>query len=68
MITKDEIEESEDSIRIDDCLYSILFLYSHGDGTRWMSIHNLCLPISSDNKHVFDSIDVEFLSVFYAQK
>ena len=33
-----------------------------------MNIHNLCLPISSNNKHIFDAIDAEFLSVFYAQK
>ena len=64
-----EIEESEDPIRIDDYVYiQSCFLYSHGDGTRRMSIHNLCLPVSSNNKPIFDSIDAEFLSIFYAQK
>ena len=69
MLTKDELEESDDPIRIDDYVYiQSCFLYSHGDGTRRMSIHNLCLPVSSDNKNIFEYIDVEFLSVFYAQK
>ena len=69
MLTKDELEESEEPIKIDDYVYiQSCFLYSQGDGTRRMSIHNLCLPVSSDNKKIFNSIDVEFLSVFYAQK
>ena len=68
-LTKDELEESDEPIKIDDYVYiQSCFLYSHGDGTRRMSIHNLCLPVSSNNKHIFDSIDVEFLSSFYAQK
>ena len=35
MLTKDELKESEDPIRIDDYVYiQSCFLYSHGDGTR----------------------------------
>jgi protein transport protein SEC24 len=43
-------------------------LYSHGDGTRRMRVHNLCLPISTNNKEIFESIDPEFLACFLATK
>ena len=69
MMTKEELDEKEITIKIDDFIYiQSSLLYSHGDGTRRIRIHNLCLPISSNNKDIFESIDVEFLSTFYLQK
>ena len=69
MLTKEEMEENEIQKNFDDFIYiQSCLLYSHGDGTRRIRIHNLCLPVSSNNNDIFDSIDVEFLSVFFAQK
>jgi hypothetical protein len=33
-----------------------------------MRVHNLCIPISSNNKDIFESIDVECLSAFLVEK
>ena len=69
MLTKEEMEENKIQINSDDFIYiQSCLLYSHGDGTRRIRIHNLCLPVSSNNSDIFNSIDVEFLSVFFAQK
>lgn len=69
MLTKEEMEEHEIQKNFDDFIYiQSCLLYSHGDGTRRIRIHNLCLPTSSNNNDIFNSIDVEFLSVFFAQK
>ena len=62
--TKENISTSIDNyIYIQSCL-----LYSHGDGTRRMRVHNLCMPISSNNKQIYESIDPEFLATFWARK
>ena len=55
--------------KIDNYFYiQSCLLYSHGDGTRRMRVHNFCFPISSNNKDIFDSIDPEFLACFFAQE
>ena len=69
MLTKEELEEQEITSNIEDFIYlQSCLLYSHGDGTRRMRVHNLCIPVSSNNNEIFQSIDVEFLSSFYAQR
>ena len=69
MYTQDELTERKMSKTIDNYIYmQSCLLYSHGDGTRRMRVHNLCLPISSNNSQIYDSIDPEFLACFFAQK
>ena len=69
MLTREELEEQEIVSNIEDFIYlQSCLLYSHGDGTRRMRVHNLCIPVSSNNNEIFQSIDVEFLSAFYAQR
>ncbi len=69
MLTQEELDERKIINDIDDYIYmQSCLLYSHGDGTRRMRVHNLCLPISTNNKDIFDSIDPEFLACFLAQK
>ena len=69
MLTQEELAERKILNDIDDYIYmQSCLLYSHGDGTRRMRVHNLCLPISTNNKDIFDSIDPEFLACFLAQK
>ena len=69
MLSQEELEERELTIKFDDHVYiQSCLLYSYGDGTRRMRVHNLCLPVSSNNADIFESIDVEFLSTFYAQQ
>ena len=69
MLTQEELAERKIINDIDDYIYmQSCLLYSHGDGTRRMRVHNLCLPISTNNKDIFDSIDPEFLACFLAQK
>ena len=69
MYTKDELEEQEIKSNIKDFIYfQSCLLYSHGDGSRRLRVHNLCIPTSSNNNEIFKSIDVEFLSAFYAQR
>ena len=69
MLTHEELDERKIINDIDDYIYmQSCLLYSHGDGTRRMRVHNLCLPISTNNKDIFDSIDPEFLACFLAQK
>ena len=69
ILTQEELDERKIINDIDDYIYmQSCLLYSHGDGTRRMRVHNLCLPISTNNKDIFDSIDPEFLACFLAQK
>ena len=69
MYTQEELTERKILKEIDNYIYiQSCFLYSNGDGTRRMRVHNLCLPISANNKEIFESIDPEFLSCFFAQK
>ena len=69
ILTQEELDERKIINYIDDYIYmQSCLLYSHGDGTRRMRVHNLCLPISTNNKDIFDSIDPEFLACFLAQK
>ena len=69
IMPQDELEENELVNKFDDYIYiQACLLFSHGDGTRRLRVHNLCLPVSSNNKDIFESIDVECLSAFYAQK
>ena len=69
ILTQEELDERKIINDIDDYIYmQSCLLYSHGDGTRRMRVHNLCLPISTNNKEIFESIDPEFLACFLAQK
>ena len=40
-------------------------LYTHGDGTRRIRVHNTCLPIVNRLVDVFEGIDGECLSTFF---
>ena len=64
-----EQNEKKISQKIDNYIYmQSCLLYSNSDGTRRMRVHNLCLPISSDNSQIYESIEPEFLVAFWAQK
>lgn len=41
------------------------FLYSYGDGSRRIRIHNLCLPVSNKPTDIYESIDGEALATYY---
>ena len=69
MYNPEEQAERNFSKNIDNYIYlQCCLLYSHSDSTRRMRVHNLCLPISSDNQKIFESIDKEFFASFMAQK
>ena len=40
-------------------------LYSYGDGTRRIRIHNLCLPVSSNIGNIYNEINAEMLATHY---
>jgi protein transport protein SEC24 len=40
-------------------------LYSYGDGSRRIRVHNLCLPISDNIKNIYSEINSEMLATFY---
>ena len=68
--SQEELEDRDEIIKTDNEYMYIqsCLLYSYGDGRRRMRVHNLCLPISSNNKDIFESIDVECLSAFFVEK
>ena len=69
MLSEEEMKENQLPQKFDDFFYiQSCLLYSYGDGTRRMRVHNLCFPTSSNNKDIFDSIDVECLCAIFAQK
>ena len=40
-------------------------LYSYGDGTRRIRIHNLCLPISTNITHIYNEVNSDILATHY---
>ena len=40
-------------------------LYSYGDGTRRIRVHNLCLPISSNIRYIYNEVNSELLASYY---
>ena len=48
-------------------IQSSLF-YSYGDGTRRIRVHNLCLPLSSNIKHIYQKINPELLVSYYLKE
>ena len=54
------LEEKEKYLYIQSAL-----LYSYGDGTRRIRVHNLCLPLSTDIKNIYKEINSEMLATFY---
>ena len=54
------LEEKDKYLYIQSAL-----LYSYGDGTRRIRIHNLCLPLSSSIKNIYKEINSEMLASFY---
>ena len=40
-------------------------LYSYGDGTRRIRIHNLCLPISTNIAHIYNEVNSDILATHY---
>jgi len=53
-------EERENYLYIQSAL-----LYSYGDGTRRIRVHNLCLPLSTNIKHIYNGINAEVLASYY---
>ena len=69
MLNQEEQAQQNISKNIDNYFYiQSCLLFSRGDGTRRMRVHNLCLPISSNNNQIYESIDSEYLACFLAQK
>ena len=40
-------------------------LYSYGDGTRRIRVHNLCLPITTNIKSIYNEVNSEILATHY---
>ena len=40
-------------------------LYSYGDGTRRIRVHNLCLPTTSNIKYIYNEVNSELLATYY---
>ena len=40
-------------------------LYSYGDGNRRIRIHNLCLPVSNNLRHIFNEVNADILATHY---
>ena len=40
-------------------------LYSYGDGTRRIRVHNLCLPITTNIKYIYNEVNSEILATHY---
>ena len=40
-------------------------LYSYGDGTRRIRVHNLCLPITNNISHIYNEVNSEILATHY---
>ena len=40
-------------------------LYSYGDGTRRIRVHNLCLPITTNIAHIYKGVNAEILATHY---
>jgi protein transport protein SEC24 len=40
-------------------------LYSYGDGTRRIRIHNLCLPLSTNIGYIYNEVNAESLATHY---
>ena len=43
-------------------------LYSYGDGTRRIRVHNLCLPITSNIKYIYNEVNSEILATHYLKE
>ena len=67
MYNENEIDiNNKNTIMNDNFVYiQSSLLYSYGDGTRRIRIHNLCLPVSNNIFDIVNSIDCEVqISVF----
>ena len=54
------LEEKDKYLYIQSAL-----LYSYGDGTRRVRVHNLCLPLSTSIKNIYKEINSEMLASYY---
>ena len=54
------LEEKDKYIYIQSAL-----LYSYGDGTRRVRVHNLCLPLSTSIKNIYKEINSEMVASYY---
>ena len=54
------LEEKDKYLYIQSAL-----LYSYGDGTRRIRVHNLCLPLSTNIKNIYREINAEMLATYY---
>ena len=43
-------------------------LYSYGDGTRRIRVHNLCLPLSNDINDIYNGINSEMVATYYLKE
>ena len=70
---KEEGDESEkknnmfnNNIQKENYVYiQSALLYSYGDGTRRIRVHNLCLPISSNIRYIYNEVNSELLASYY---
>ena len=54
------VEENNNYLYIQSAL-----LYSYGDGTRRIRIHNLCVPLVTNIKYIYQEINAEMLATYY---
>ena len=63
-----EYGDNENAVINDDYAYiQASLLYSRGDGKKRIRVFNLCIPISSNPKDIYDSINSEYLICFMTQ-
>jgi protein transport protein SEC24 len=62
-------EEGKNSTRIEDDFTYIQasLIYSKGDGNKRIRVFNLCIPVSSNPKTIYESVNSEILSSFLTQ-
>ena len=65
---KKEDEDKKSMAINDDFIYiQISMLYSKGDGKKRVRVYNLCLPLSSRPKDIYESVNAEILCSFLTQ-
>lgn len=70
-VTMNDINDSSSSYSKDPTIndkyvyIQSALLYSYGDGSRRIRVHNLCLPVSDHAEHIYANIDSEVLATHY---
>ena len=66
----DEEKEKNDQFEANDKYFYIqsALLYSYGDGTRRIRVHNLCVPLCTNINTIYEAVNSECLASFYLKE